>query len=241
MSGTGGRSFLVAVDSDEQSRFDHTLRVGRHPLNDLVLDHPRISGHHAVVEALPDGGRIKDLGSRNGTTVNGKRIRGWRSLKPGDKVRFGGIATWRVEVLAPPGLLVGGSGSLETTERARPTAEPIGLHLHLAFDGPGDGVIRVDHGDRTWTAHGGMRFILVWVLAQAGGGWVNDEDLKTKLWGHSGAAEVDRSAFYKLLHDTRQMFARQGVEGVLIEKRPGSTRLRLPPDQIHLAPPAAGP
>lgn len=232
--GPGGRSILAAADSEQRAHFDHTLRVGRHPLNDLVLEHPRISGHHAVLEALPEGGRIKDLGSRNGTSVNGRRIRGWRSLKTGDTVRFGGIATWTVEAMAPPGLLGNGIGTLETTERARPGAEPPQLHLYLAFDGPGDGVIRVEHTGRTWTAHAGLRFILLWVLAGAGGDWVRDEDLKTKLWGHTGAAEVDRSAFYKLLHDTRQMFAHKGVDGVLIEKRPGSTRLRLPPDHIHV-------
>lgn len=48
--------------------------IGRRPYNDVVLEHPTASGEHAVVQV--DGAHvfIEDLGSTNGTYVNGVRV-----------------------------------------------------------------------------------------------------------------------------------------------------------------------
>jgi ABC-type multidrug transport system ATPase subunit len=52
-----------------------TLRIGRTPDNDLVLDDLEVSRHHAELRKAPDGRHvIADLGSHNGTFVNGRRI-----------------------------------------------------------------------------------------------------------------------------------------------------------------------
>ena len=51
------------------------LRIGRAPDNDLVLDDLLVSRYHAELRKQPDGGlEIADLGSQNGTYVNGRRI-----------------------------------------------------------------------------------------------------------------------------------------------------------------------
>jgi len=47
------------------------------------------SGHHARVESARDGVWIVDLGSTNGTFVNGDKLAGRRRLKQGDVVRIG--------------------------------------------------------------------------------------------------------------------------------------------------------
>lgn len=47
------------------------LRVGCHPENDLVLADPAVSKKHFVIERKAEGFRLQDLGSTNGTRVNG--------------------------------------------------------------------------------------------------------------------------------------------------------------------------
>ena len=65
------------------------LRIGRDPANDLVLDDPNVSRHHA--EIRPSGGSwiVNDLGSTNGIKVNGRRVDGPLSLKRGDVIEIG--------------------------------------------------------------------------------------------------------------------------------------------------------
>jgi two-component system, NtrC family, response regulator GlrR len=69
----------------EQARF----RIGAHPGNDLRLKDTTVSGHHCELALEPEGIRIRDLGSRNGTRVGGCRIlEGW--LEPGVPFQLGG-------------------------------------------------------------------------------------------------------------------------------------------------------
>ncbi len=72
------------------------VAVGRAVDNDMVLDDPSLSRKHARVRRAP-GGRIEveDLGSSNGTFVNGRRV-GKGAAGPGDSVRFGELS-FRIE------------------------------------------------------------------------------------------------------------------------------------------------
>ncbi len=56
---------------------------------DLVIDDPEVSRRHAGLRPAGDGLEIEDLGSLNGTWVNGTRIQGAVRLSPGDRVRLG--------------------------------------------------------------------------------------------------------------------------------------------------------
>ena len=51
---------------------DGALSVGRGADNDVVIDHPTVSRHHAVIERIAGEYFLTDLGSRNGTRVNGR-------------------------------------------------------------------------------------------------------------------------------------------------------------------------
>jgi pSer/pThr/pTyr-binding forkhead associated (FHA) protein len=51
-----------------------SLSIGRDKTNDLILKDPRVSTHHARVVRREDSYFIEDLGSRNGTFVNGQRV-----------------------------------------------------------------------------------------------------------------------------------------------------------------------
>ena len=66
------------------------LTVGRGPLNDLqLLEDDFASGRHALFDPRRDGVWVEDLGSTNGTFVNGVRLTSARRLTPGDIVRIG--------------------------------------------------------------------------------------------------------------------------------------------------------
>jgi pSer/pThr/pTyr-binding forkhead associated (FHA) protein len=64
--------------------------IGRSGENTIALDGDEFaSGRHARVESARDGVWIIDLGSTNGTFVNGERIDGRRRLHEGDVVQVG--------------------------------------------------------------------------------------------------------------------------------------------------------
>jgi len=66
-----------------------SLIVGRDAQADVVLDTPNVSRLHARLTRTPDGIEVEDLGSTNGTFVNGQRIRGRVVLAAGDDLRIG--------------------------------------------------------------------------------------------------------------------------------------------------------
>jgi S1-C subfamily serine protease len=68
------------------------IGLGRHPLSDVRFDAERdldVSSRHAAIVRKPEGFVLQDLGSRNGTFVNGKRISGDTMLADGDVIGFG--------------------------------------------------------------------------------------------------------------------------------------------------------
>jgi ABC-type multidrug transport system ATPase subunit len=68
------------------------LRLGRAPDNDIVLDAPGVSRHHATIDYSRDHSPVlADVGSLNGTFVNGAILRGPRVLGPEDLVSIGGF------------------------------------------------------------------------------------------------------------------------------------------------------
>lgn len=66
-----------------------TFTIGRAPGNEVAVESPLVSRLHALVERLPPGWIIRDLGSTNGTTVNGVPLREARTLHDGDRVEIG--------------------------------------------------------------------------------------------------------------------------------------------------------
>ncbi len=74
-------------------RFDKAIvAIGRHPINDLRFDAERdleVSSRHAEVRIVESRYLLVDLGSTNGTFVNGERVSGERALCDGDIITFG--------------------------------------------------------------------------------------------------------------------------------------------------------
>src|SRR5437763_12162925 len=76
------------------------LRVGRLDTLEIVLDDSSVSRYYAEVRATERGWRVRDLGSTNGTRLNGVRLgNGQWPLRPRDLLQFGEVA-FVVEALA---------------------------------------------------------------------------------------------------------------------------------------------
>jgi ABC-type multidrug transport system ATPase subunit len=68
-----------------------TFILGRAQDNDLAIDHPSASRTHAQLKHQNGAVYIEDLGSTNGTFVNGQQITAGQVLRPGDTVRLGSL------------------------------------------------------------------------------------------------------------------------------------------------------
>jgi hypothetical protein len=86
-------AWLVAADAARRGQVLQIDRprttVGAAATSDLVIDEPHVSGRHAAVRFVDRRFVVVDLGSSNGTWVNGDEI-DERDVRDGDRVRFGG-------------------------------------------------------------------------------------------------------------------------------------------------------
>ena len=87
--------------------------IGRNPTNSLVVDRDRVSRKHAVIDWDGEQYTIIDIGSRNGTFVNGKRIE-MQVLANGDNID---IAGYWMRFLAPEQELIGDESVRLLSER----------------------------------------------------------------------------------------------------------------------------
>ena len=87
------RPRLTLPDGRRIDLHDATVTIGRLPECDVVLGDPNVSRYHAEVRPNRDGAgseyEVADLGSTNGTKVNGMPLVGSRVLRPGDQITMG--------------------------------------------------------------------------------------------------------------------------------------------------------
>jgi FHA domain len=95
-----GLRFTAGPLAGSRVEVTSALVLGRRAA-DLVIEDPQVSRRHASVRPAGDALEVEDLGSLNGTWVNGTRIAGPTRLVPGDRVRVGD-ATFEVEGSSAP-------------------------------------------------------------------------------------------------------------------------------------------
>jgi hypothetical protein len=89
----GAHAEVEVVGGAEQRRFalaDDRTTFGKGRADVVVADRT-VSRLHAAIERVTGGWVIQDLGSKNGTYVNGARLSGPRALHTGDEIRLGGV------------------------------------------------------------------------------------------------------------------------------------------------------
>ncbi|MCB1235738.1 MAG: FHA domain-containing protein [Verrucomicrobiae bacterium] len=122
-------SLILSVPDSEPIQYrldDARIVVGRSPDNDIQVEESAVSSRHC--EFLRDGDRyvLVDLGSTNGTRVNGKSIKNGRiALKNGDQILLGeSVPAHFIQ-------------AIEASTPVKPSAKPI----PASVNGPGAGAV----------------------------------------------------------------------------------------------------
>jgi len=118
--------------------------MGRSADNTVVFDSSRVSRHHVQIRLLPTDTVIEDLGSTNGTWVNGRRLVEPRTLSPGDRIRVADYITLEYAVEDAGGAATvisdmprGATQVMQGTPRYEPpTPPPPQARDFAAFDAP---------------------------------------------------------------------------------------------------------
>jgi adenylate cyclase len=134
---------LVSFSGDQTFELPHgrSLVVGRGVASDIAIYDPTISRRHAELIVGTDGVQVKDLGSSNGTCINGSRISAGR-LHPNDSITFGKVLFQlkELKVVSGKGPAVGAapvaSGPLTPIQPSPVVGDTIVRQLMVSGGGP---------------------------------------------------------------------------------------------------------
>ncbi|MBA3397790.1 MAG: sigma 54-interacting transcriptional regulator [Deltaproteobacteria bacterium] len=135
LPGDGGSRVVPIADGAE-------LVIGRHPECDVPIDDDALSRRHAVMRSGGGSLVVEDLGSRNGTTINGNPINAARRLAVGDVIAIGPVTVIVARSTPSRGRQLATLGELEErldieVERALRYRRSLGLAM-LRFEGNDD-------------------------------------------------------------------------------------------------------
>jgi pSer/pThr/pTyr-binding forkhead associated (FHA) protein len=166
---------LMAILHDERSGKNvpvaADLLVGRSPSCGLRLEEPYVSGHHATLRWVGSVWQLKDLGSRNGTLLNGTRVASGRpyDLKLDDRLGFGHESEqWQLTDAGPPATMIiplAGGDPLIVQEQLLALPDAMDPQITLFHDPDGrwmletvDGVAPLQSSDTFQVAGRAFRF-----------------------------------------------------------------------------------
>ena len=113
------RLILATAEGQQAIELRPINSLGRHPNNSIQLLDKIVSKEHCVLEQRDGGFILRDLGSLNGTYVNGERVRGEMALRHGDEIALGSTRARyddghgpAIDFNAPPPFAHGGPGPM---------------------------------------------------------------------------------------------------------------------------------
>lgn len=143
---------LERNDTGERVTLTSRALVGRERTCAIPITHPRVSREHAVLFWTGTVWRIRDLGSRNGTFVNGRRLGGGEELAVGQgtELLFGDTSVqWRVvDDGAPVAMAIAQDGGENQAAQGGVLAlpHPDDPQVSIFRDGPTGWVLERDEG-----------------------------------------------------------------------------------------------
>lgn len=123
------------------------MTLGRKLHNDIVIDHRAVSGAHAAITVMLEAAILEDLGSTNGTFINGQRIYR-QKLADGDKIT---VATFELLYMATP-LKAMPTGRIDVMDGAH-AGKKLFLTKPLTTIGkPGSAVVAITYAAEAYSA-----------------------------------------------------------------------------------------
>lgn len=168
---------------------DRELVVGRDPSCSLVINDRQVSRYHVRFELTPQGVFLEDLGSKNGTYLNGKRINEIQSLSDGDSVQV---------ALVQHFTFFSSDATMPLDTGVLPMERNEGL---LVLD-PRSRRVWINHQEVT-PPLSAQQFKLLQVLERSRGEVVSRQTLIDEVWGAEESAGVSEQAFDALVRRLR--------------------------------------
>ena len=169
-------TFLRGAHAGRTERFERAvITIGRHPSNDLALDPEQdldASSRHAEVRLAGDEAQLVDLGSTNGTYVNGLKLGGTHVLAHGDVIEFG---------LGGPKVRI---------DLAKPTLGRVGTTTHRPAMPPKNTEVRIAEAVQQQTGTLRRMILGLGVLVLVGGGLTIGLVMRAQRAGRSQVAQL---------------------------------------------------
>lgn len=119
----------------QRFELDSEVVLGREGVSATIADDSELSRRHAVVRPAAGGFEIEDLGSRNGTFVNGQKVEGAVRLSGGDMIKIGqtvlaleGLARAAATAVSPTPAAAAATPSAAPSEPFGALAAPAAVH-----------------------------------------------------------------------------------------------------------------
>jgi hypothetical protein len=189
--------------SGQRWQIDKELIVGRDPECDIVIADRQVSRYHARIERSRDGVLVEDLGSKNGTFINGVKIEEPFLLSDGDVIQVALIqhflflisdATMPLDTEALPALrsgTTGGDALSPQSLRERFYLEPRSRRVWVK-------------GQEVVPPLSFQQFRLLEALQRRKGQVVSRQELIDEIWGEEEALGVSEQAFDALVRRLRE-------------------------------------